>query len=88
MIQPIKTKVLVECDGKKTETASGLYTGNYSVEGEMRRGTVKAVGSSVRSLKEGDRVLFQVFVGSIVKYDGQEYYLLETEEVLAILEEE
>jgi len=88
MFEPLNSKVLVDSDGKKNETASGIYTGKYSIEGEMRRGTVMAVGPKVQELKEGDRVLFQVFLGSIIRHEDQEYFLLNEGEIVAKLENE
>lgn len=88
MITPIKTKVLVIPDGKITETKSGIYTGAYSVEGSLRRGTVYSVGNKVRELVKGDRVCFQVYSGNILKDDkGTELFLLEEAEIIGKLEE-
>lgn len=88
MLTPIKLKVLILPDGKKTETASGIYTGALSVEGATRRGTVVSVGSQVKELKEGMRVFYLVQSGHTPTYDGVEYALMFETEVLGILNDE
>lgn len=87
MLQPLKDKVLIDPEGKKTETESGLYTGAYSVEGSLRRGTVLAIGDRVREVKVGDKVAYEVFVGSIIKRDGKEYALIHEAEIIGIINE-
>ena len=73
MLEPIKFKVLILPDGKKTETESGLYTGVFSVEGATRRGTVVAVGNSVKEVKPNDRVIWDVSIENFVEHEGVRY---------------
>ena len=88
MLKPIKLKVLIEPDGKRTETASGLYTGAYSTEGALRRGTVVSVGDKVTDVKEGDRVCWSVESGNIVKYEDKEYVLMYITEIIGFINED
>lgn len=88
MLKPIKTKVLIKPDGKKTVTASGIFTGAYSLEKGLRRGTVVAIGDKVRDIKEGDRVCWSVESGNLVEIDGTEHALMHETEVIGHLIEE
>lgn len=87
MLKPLKSKVLIKPDPKKTETASGLFTGAYSVEGGLRRGTVISIGNGVKDLKVNDRVCFIVSTGNVINVDEQEHFLMYETEVIGWIEE-
>lgn len=84
-MKPLKNNVLILPEEKKTETSSGIYTGAYSLEGSLRRGTVVAVGDNVKELKEGDYVCFQVFVGRALEVEGVRHMLVLEEEVIGFV---
>lgn len=68
------------------ENKYGVYTPN-TVEVEKRaKGTVVSVGSDVKRVKKGDRIVHIVYGGELIKDDdGKEYRVLKEEDVCCFL---
>ena len=49
-------------------------------------GTVEQVGTHVRTVKVGDRVLLSKWGGSEVKLDGEEHLIVREDDIFAIIE--
>ena len=92
-IRPLGGKILVERVEAESMTKGGIVLPDSAQE-KPRRGTILAIGDG-RMLDDGTRAEFQVGVGDTVlftsyggteiKFDGQEYLLMEESDVLAIL---
>ena len=93
-IKPLEDRVLVTVDEQEETTASGLVIPDTAKE-KPQQGTVVAVGPGKRSeqtgevhapdVKEGDTVLFSKYGGTEVKLEGQEYLILSSRDILAII---
>ncbi len=93
-IKPLEDRVLVTVDEQEETTASGLVIPDTAKE-KPQQGTVVAVGPGKRSeqtgevhapdVNEGDTVLFSKYGGTEVKYAGEEYLILSSRDILAIL---
>lgn len=84
-IQPLGTRVVVKAEEQEGKTASGLYIPETAKE-KPQSGLVMAVGDSEDvKLKPGDKVLFAKYTGTEFKLDGQDYLLMECNDVLARL---
>lgn len=72
-LKPLNDRVLLrryeETDGKDVQIADAF-------KGKSNRGTVLAVGPSVTSLSEGDRVLFGEYSAEDITIDGEELVLI------------
>ena len=79
---PLGDRVCVVRDVAEDEiTSTGLLVpGRYKDRPQM--GTVIAVGEEVKTLKAGDRVLLQNFVGIGVSVNGQDMSIMHVEEVV------
>jgi len=88
MLTPLKNKVLIDPDGKITETESGLSTGLYSLELALRRGTVVSVGSGTRDVKVGDRVCWTVEQENDIEHNNNKYILIDELQIAGIINEE
>lgn len=93
-IKPLEDRVLVQIVEAETTTASGLVIPDSAQE-KPQEATVVAVGPGRFSaeegrvpmdVKEGDTVVFSKFGGTELKYDGQEYLLLNQRDILAVIE--
>ena len=84
-IQPLGTRVVIETLEHESKTPSGIYIPETAKE-KPQTGQVLAIGDSedIR-LKVGDKVLFAKYSGTEFKLDGQEYILMECNDVLARL---
>lgn len=92
-IKPLEDRVLVQPLDAEQQTASGLYIPDTAKE-KPQEGKVIATGpgriddSGNRvplDLAEGDVVIFSKYGGTEVKYDGQEYLLLNARDILAVV---
>ncbi|MEL4505125.1 co-chaperone GroES [Luteococcus sp. H138] len=92
-IKPLEDRVLVQPLEAEQTTASGLVIPDTAKE-KPQEGKVVATGpgrfddKGVRvpmDVAEGDVVVFSKYGGTEVKYDGQEYLLLNARDILAIV---
>ncbi len=82
-IQPMGARVLIKPLEQDNKTASGLLLPETAKE-KPQTGLVMAVGDDEDiKLKVNDKVLFAKYTGSEFKFDGTEYLLLESNDILA-----
>lgn len=92
-IRPLGEKVLIQRLEAEQKTKGGIVLPDTAKE-KPQRGTVLAVGDG-KLLDDGSRAKFQVQVGDTVlfasyggteiKFEGEEYLLMDESDVLAIL---
>ena len=84
-IQPLGTRVLIQPLEQESKTASGLFLPESAKE-KPQTGQVAAVGDDESiKLKPKDKVLFAKYSGTEFKYDGVDYLLMESSDILARL---
>ena len=91
-IKPLEDRIVVKANEAEQKTASGLVIPDTAKE-KPQEGTVMAVGpgrfeNGVRlplDIKEGDVVLYSKYGGTEVKYNNEEYLVLSSRDVLAII---
>ncbi len=84
-IQPLGTRVVIKPLEQESKTSSGLYIPETAKE-KPQSGLVMAIGDFEDiKLKVDDRVLFAKYTGTEFKLDGQDYLLMECNDVLARL---
>ena len=81
-IQPLAEYVVAVAEAAQTKTASGIYLPEAAAE-KPKTAKVVAVGKKVSDIKVGDRIIYKSFSSTEVKLDGQEYILVEEEDILA-----
>ena len=93
-IKPLEDRVLVQIVEAETTTASGPVM-PASPKEKPQEATVVAVGPGRTNDKgevtpvgvnEGDTVVFSKYGGTELKYDGEEYLLLSSRDLLAVIE--
>jgi len=82
--KPLKERVFVTYTEEMTKTAGGLYIPDTAKE-KPQSGKVEAVGDEVKSLKVGDKILFDKYSGSKIKLDNVDYLIVKEEDVLGVL---
>jgi len=82
--KPLKDRVFVSYTEEMEKTAGGLYIPDSAKE-KPQSGKVEAVGDDVKSLKIGDKILFDRYSGSKISIDNTEYLIIKEEDVLGIL---
>lgn len=82
-IQPMADYVVVQPEAAETKTASGLYIPGGSQE-KPKTATVLAVGSDVKEVKVGDRVIYKnEYEATTVKSGRDEYILVYRKNIIA-----
>lgn len=84
MIRPIHNNVLVKPAEAESKTAGGILIADTAKEKPLL-GEVIAVGE-VKNMKVGDTVYYKAWGGNEVKFNGQEYLIIEDKDILAINE--
>jgi chaperonin GroES len=82
--KPLKDRVFASYTEELSKTAGGLYIPDSAKE-KPQSGKVEAVGDDVKSLKVGDKILFDRYSGSKINIDNIEYLIIKEEDVLGIL---
>ena len=83
MLKPLKDRVLAIREEAKDKTASGFYLGDQKEKPTTAK--VEAVGSEVKEIKKGDRIVYREYSASEMKVEGKEYLIVKEEDVLATL---
>ena len=94
-IKPLEDRIVVKPLEAEQTTASGLVIPDTAKE-KPQEGEVLAVGPGrfdddgdkriPLDVKVGDTVLYSKYGGTEVKYNGEEYLILSSRDVLAVLE--
>lgn len=92
-IKPLEDRILIQIKEVETITASGLHLPDSAKE-KPQEGIVVAAGPGrfdgddrvPMDIKVGDTVVFSKYGGTELKYNGEEYLLLNSRDVLAIVE--
>ena len=94
-LKPLGDRVLVKPAPKEEKTSTGLYISSGAQE-KPQRGEVIAVGAGkfdekgeriALDVKAGDQVFYVKFVGNEVKIVGEDYLLLRSDDIYAIIED-
>jgi len=92
-LKPLGDKVVVQLVEQEEKTASGIYLPD-SAKKKPQEGKIIAIGGgrvldsgerNKLSVKVGDRVLFSKYGGNEVTVEGQEYTILDEDQIYAIL---
>ncbi|MTA48718.1 MAG: co-chaperone GroES [Actinobacteria bacterium] len=92
-IKPLEDRIVVKANEAEQKTASGLVIPDTAKE-KPQEGTVISVGPGrfengnriPLDIKAGDVVLYSKYGGTEVKYNNEEYLVLSSRDVLAIIE--
>lgn len=86
-VKPLDNRVLVEVAEETEKTVSGIIIPDSAKE-KPRMGKVVAVGTDEdlqEVIKEGDKILFAKYGGEDITVDGNEYKIIQRDDILAIL---
>lgn len=92
-LKPLGDKVVVQLVELEEKTASGIYLPD-SAKKKPQEGKVIAVGQgrvldngerNTLTVQVGDRVLFSKYGGNEVTIDGEDYTILDEDQIYAIL---
>ena len=81
-IEPIGEMVLLAMENAPEKTDSGLLLPEEARE-KMNVGLVEAVGPEAKSVSVGDRVIYRQYSGTKMEWMGQDYLLIQEEDIQA-----
>lgn len=84
-LKPLGDRVIAQVEEASNKTASGLYLPDGAKE-KSKVAIVAAVGSAVKDVKVGDKIVYKEYSTTEVKVQGQEYIIVKEEDILATLE--
>ncbi len=92
-LRPLGDKIILKVLESEEKTASGIVLPDSAKE-KSQEAEVIAVGpgreiddvKEAMEVKVGDRILFSKYSGTEIKYEGQEYLVINQREVLAVIE--
>ncbi|MBD3790503.1 MAG: co-chaperone GroES [Campylobacterales bacterium] len=84
--KPLGKRVLIRREEEQKTTASGIILPDNAKEKPLQ-GTVLAVGEKAhkKGITEGDKVVFGKYAGVEITMDGEELLVLESDDILGIL---
>ncbi len=81
-LQPLADWVVAEQEEAVTKTASGLYLPDKAAE-KPKVAKVLKVGTKVKSVKPGDRIVYKSYSTTDIKLGDTEFVLVKEEDILA-----
>lgn len=92
-VVPLLDRVLIKPILEKEKTASGIIIPDSAEKEKPEQGVVVALGAGkyddgkliALTVKVGDKVMFSKYGYDEIKIDGDEYFILREENILAIL---
>lgn len=95
MLRPLGDRIIIELQEAEQTTSFGIIVPDSAKE-KPQEGVVVAVGTgrvldngtrAELDVKVNDRIIFDQYAGTEVKYDGKEYLILDVRNILAIVED-
>lgn len=87
--KPLGERVLIQRLEEDTKTSSGIIIPDNAKEKPLM-GKIKAIGEKAAkecpALKNDQTVVFEKYKGSEIKLDGNEFIVLESNDILGIIE--
>jgi len=94
-VRPLHDRIIVQRIDEGEQKVGGIIIPDSAKE-KPQQGTVIAVGNGKTNdegkripldVKAGDRILFGKYSGQEIKLDGQEYFIMKEDDVLAVIED-
>lgn len=81
-IKPMAHYIVAQAEKKPAKTASGIYLPESAQE-KSEAAVVLAVGSDVDGIEVNSKVIYKNYSATTVKHDGEEYFIIKDEDILA-----
>lgn len=87
MLKPLSDFVVVTVQKTERKTDSGIFLADTSAAEPVKKGLVVAVGKNVEDVKDMQFVLFPKECGVTVKHKGEDYIILNKNNILAVVKD-
>ena len=82
-LKPLKDRIVAVVEKPQEKTASGILLGE--AKEKPAYAVVDSVGTDVKDVKKGDKIVYKEYSTTNIKLDDTEYIILKEEDVLATL---
>ncbi len=82
-LKPLKDRIVAVVEKPQEKTASGILLGE--AKEKPAYAVVESVGTDVKDVKKGDKIVYKEYSTTNIKLDDTEYIILKEEDVLATL---
>lgn len=83
-MKPLGDRVILKQVEAEEKTKSGIILPDSAQE-KPQEALVVAVGPDEKQVKEGDKVIYSQYAGTDVKYEGEEYKIVDEKDIIAIV---
>jgi chaperonin GroES len=84
--KPLGNRILAKIPEEKTQTQSGIFIPDNASKEKPTQADVVAIGTEVKDINVGDRVVYAKFAGTTLTLDDVEYLVLDVEnDVLGVI---
>lgn len=86
-VKPLADRVMVKLEKNESKTAGGIIIPDTAQE-KTQVGLVAEIGddTEVIKVKPGQKVMYDKYAGTSVKFDGQEYLILKMSDIIGTIE--
>lgn len=88
MLKPLGKFLIVQVQKEEKQTSSGIFLADTSSFEKTKKGLVLAVGNDISDIYAQEYVLFPKECGTAVKHNGEEYIVLNKDNILAVVEDD
>ncbi len=89
-LKPLGNRIIIKATPQEEVTSSGIILPETAAKESRKEGEIIALGEGDKlkelNLKKGNKVIFSEYGGSEIKIDGQEYKILNHDDLLAVIE--
>lgn len=82
-LKPLKDRIVAVVEKPLEKTKSGILLGE--AKEKPAYAVVESVGSEVKDIKKGDKIVYKEYSTTDIKLDDKDYIILKEEDVLATL---
>lgn len=83
VLKPLKDRIVAVVEKPLEKTKSGILLGE--AKEKPAYAVVESVGSEVKDVKKGDKIVYKEYSTTEIKLDDKEYIIVKEEDVLATL---
>ena len=83
-MKPLGDRVVLKQQEAEEKTKSGIILTDSAKE-KPQAAVVVSVGPDVDQVKEGDKVIYTEYAGTEVKYQEEEYTIVDQKDIIAIV---
>jgi len=88
MFKPLNNNIIIKKVSEETKRASGIILMSSAEDKERNDiGEVVTLSESIDELIIGDKVIYSRYAGSTLKQDGEDYLIINFDDILAVKED-